>query len=63
VASRVEHGMLLCEFKRITPVHAEAPVDYVRAAPAPRLRATADRRTPPAAARSPRSGARAAWRG
>jgi hypothetical protein len=39
VASRVEHGMLLCEFKRITPVHAEAPVDYVRpaAAETPRL--------------------------
>jgi len=39
VASRIEDGMLLCEYKRITPVHAEAPVDYVRtpAAEAPRL--------------------------
>jgi len=39
VASRVEDGMLLCEFKRISPVHTEAPVDYVRpaAAEAPRL--------------------------
>lgn len=38
VASRVEHGMLLCEFKRITPVHAEAPVDYIRPAEAATLR-------------------------
>lgn len=38
VASRVEDGMLLCEFKRITPVHAEAPVDYVRPAAAEALR-------------------------